>query len=363
LVRDDEDFDRVASAAVTTAMRISGAVKGNLQLFDADSGALKIAAHQGFDAGFLQFFEYVRNDGSACAAAMRSGQRIIIDDVAKSEIFAGQPSRQVMLDAQALAVISTPLMSSKNTLLGMISVHFNKPHQPRDAELHRLDLLARQVSDYLERKRAEQVETTLMRELQHRSNNLLAVVQAMAHRSFSDSGIPADAKMRFEQRLQALARANRRLTNSNWTNVDLTELVNGELEYLPARTRVTGPTVSLQAQLVQKFTLVLHELSTNAVKHGAMAVPDGTLTATWSVTHNGNGRVLCFRWEERGRSQAAAPGKGGFGAQLITTSFPEARTHYGDAGFTWEVEVPLKGDNDPAAFAALRSAIEQHTMP
>lgn len=87
-----------------------------------------------------------------------------------------------------------------------------------------MDLLARQTADYLERKRAEEVEQYLVREVQHRSNNLLSVIQAIAHRSLSGEYSLADAKAAFEARLQALARANRQLTRSSWSGVDLTDI-------------------------------------------------------------------------------------------------------------------------------------------
>ena len=107
---------------------------------------------------------------AACAAAMRSRERIVVEDVTSNEMFAGQPSQAVLIDAGVRAVISTPLASSTGALLGMISVHFCRPPRPREQDLRLLDLMARQTADYLERKRAEEIEETLIREVQHRSN-------------------------------------------------------------------------------------------------------------------------------------------------------------------------------------------------
>jgi two-component sensor histidine kinase len=341
LVRTGKEFKEALGAAVRTAIDLSRADKGNLQLLDTTSGALTIVAHEGFDPPFLKFFEQVPDDGSARAAAMRSNNRVIVEDVANSEIFAGQPSLKVMLDAEARAVISTPLMSSRGNLLGMISVHFREPHRPTEPELTALDLLARQTADYLERKRAEELEDTLLRELQHRSNNLLAVIQSIAHRTLSTSQTLEEANKAFEGRLQALARSNRHLTRPNWSKVTLREVISEEVSSFPMRTSFEGSKIELNAQHAQKFALVVHELMTNAVKYGALSDPKGKVKVSWSVKRDGAGPVLSFRWEESGGPHVSEPTKQGFGSQLIRTTFSDGRADYCPKGLIYEIDVPL----------------------
>jgi len=150
---------------VETAIAITGADKGNVQLLDSASGALTIAAQRGFEEPFLKFFANVRNDASACGSAMQSGESVIVEDVTRSQIFACQTSLSVLLDAGVRAVQSTPLLSSTGNLLGMISTYFRIPHRPSERELRLIDLLARQAADYLERKQTEdQRERLLARE-------------------------------------------------------------------------------------------------------------------------------------------------------------------------------------------------------
>ena len=151
LGRKGIEVKRSLGAVIDTAMAISGADKGNVQLFASNSGTLTIAAQRGFDAAFLKFFADVRSDDpSAYGKAMQAADRIIVEDVMNSEIFAGQASQQVLIDAGVRGVISMPLKSSMETLVGMISVHFSTPHRPTERELHFLDLLARLTADYLE---------------------------------------------------------------------------------------------------------------------------------------------------------------------------------------------------------------------
>jgi len=156
-LRQQSDVESCLDDILETAITINGSDKGLIQLLDSTSGALSIVAQRGFEQPFLKFFACVRDDGSAYGATVLSAKRLIVEDVVNSQIFFGQQSLDAMLDADVRALISTPLVSSAGTLLGMISTHFCKPHQPNERELHLLDLLARQCADYLERKRTEEV--------------------------------------------------------------------------------------------------------------------------------------------------------------------------------------------------------------
>ena len=137
-------------------------------------------------------------------------------------------------------MVSTPLVDITGNPLGIVSTHFVTPHRPSERELHLMDLLARQTADYLERKRADETEKTLVREIQHRNNNLLAVIQTIATRSFSGNYTLAEAKETFERRLHALATANNELTKSNWGGANLSDLVRLELQPYAERTTVDG---------------------------------------------------------------------------------------------------------------------------
>jgi len=153
----------------------------------------------------------------------------------------------------------------------MISTHFSELHHPNERELRLLDILARQAADYLERKHAEEVEETLVREIQHRNNNQLAIIQAIAQQTFSGNRPLAEAKKVFDSRLRALSQANRQLIESNWSRVNLSEIVSLALAPFGDRTTIDGVDAMIGAQHVQNFSLALHELATNATKYGALS--------------------------------------------------------------------------------------------
>jgi PAS domain S-box-containing protein len=144
------------------AIEISSAHKGNIQLLDRDSGALRLAAQSGFDDPLVEFFESVNGDDTACGVSLRTKQRVVVEDINESEIYAGKHSLDAMREADVQAVQSLPLLSSTGNVLGIISVHFGHAHRPSEQELRLLDLLARQTADYLERKRVEEEREHLL---------------------------------------------------------------------------------------------------------------------------------------------------------------------------------------------------------
>jgi PAS domain S-box-containing protein len=148
----------VFNDVVDTAISLTHADKGTLQLYNPQTGILELAAHRGFPSEWVEHFKAVNSTGSAdaaCGMAMNTGRRIVVEDVNTSPIFVGKPSLAFQQKAGVRAVQSTPLFSRSGELLGMLSTHFGVPHRPSERELERLDLLARQAADLLERAESE----------------------------------------------------------------------------------------------------------------------------------------------------------------------------------------------------------------
>jgi two-component sensor histidine kinase len=345
-IRGGERFQQCLDEILRAAIDITGADKGNIQLFNAGTNYLKIASQHGFNKQFLTFFAKVRVDEAAVSGrALRSAERVVVEDVTQREIFAGQPSLNVVLKAGVRAIQSTPLISSEGKMLGLLSTHFKNPQRSGERELRFVDLIARLAADYLERKESEQARQTILRELQHRSNNLLAVIQSIARNSLTDD----KGKEAFGARIQALARANRALLRSNWSGVELDQLVRDELEAFSKQASVVGPAILLQPQVAQNFTLGLHELATNSAKHGALSTTTGRIGVIWALQSNPSGSVLKFEWQETGGPPVAAPARLGFGTQLLKAVFPGARLEYAAEGLRCEIEFPLGDDRHRAS--------------
>lgn len=131
-----------------SAIAITSADFGNVQLYHEIDTSLRIVAQRGFHPPFLTFFSTVTHDG-ACSAAMKRRQRTLVPDVRSSRLFT-EPARQTMLAANVLACQSTPIISTDSRLLGMISTHFRQPHTPTRRELRYIDTLASQAAILLQ---------------------------------------------------------------------------------------------------------------------------------------------------------------------------------------------------------------------
>jgi PAS domain S-box-containing protein len=227
-----------------------------------------------------------------------------------------------------LHVIYTPEKDDSGTVTGWIASMLDITERKRAEE---------------EQRRAAEAEQILVRELQHRTNNLLAVIQGIAQKTLSGSGPLEEARKIFEGRLLALAGTYRRLTKSNWSGVSLSEIVHLTLEPFAARTEIDGPDLMLSAKNAQNFSLALHELATNALKHGALSSGAGKVSIAWTVARNGGGNLLKFRWQERGGPAVRSPGQRGFGTLLLESTFGTVNFDYAREGLTCEIDVPLAG--------------------
>ena len=146
--------DRAAmlDSALEAAIEAGHAPMGNVQVKAPDG--LRIAAHRGFSAPFLDFFACVTDTYCACGSALKSGGRVVINDVASDPIFAGTDAGRVLIDAGVLAVQSTPLISTSGQVLGMVSTHYREPGAASTIDLGAIDLIAARAAYWLEQPTA-----------------------------------------------------------------------------------------------------------------------------------------------------------------------------------------------------------------
>ena len=169
-----EGLDKILAAVI----ELLGADKGNIQLLDAEGSVLSIVVQRGFEPDFLEFFREVSaTDDSACGRALRSRQRIVIEDVETDGPF--EPFRAIARSAGFRSVISTPLVTPDGAPLGMVSTHFRLIHRSSQQELRRLDLYLRQACDFIQRCKLEQVlqqSEEALRDADRRKDEFLALL-------------------------------------------------------------------------------------------------------------------------------------------------------------------------------------------
>jgi PAS domain S-box-containing protein len=178
--------------------------------------------------------------------------------------------------------------------------------------------------DITERKRAEERQRLLIRELDHRVKNALASVATVAQRTREGSGSMDEFLQVFDGRIQSMANAHALLSRNHWHGVSLADVVHSELApYLGAGSVVVGgPEVMLTAEATQPIAIVLHELVTNASKYGALTSAQGRITVRWDLPHEHAQAGLELEWIETGGPPCRIPSQPGYGTRAIRSLIP-----------------------------------------
>lgn len=178
------------------------------------------------------------------------------------------------------------------------------------------------------------------RELAHRIKNTLSVLQAIARQTFRGDNAKPEARQRFDRRLAALGEAQGLLLRAEPSAANVDAVIRTALApHLPSpdAARLEGPHVVIAGRLVLSLALAIHELATNAVKYGALSVPEGRLSICWTAGEPGSDAPFRLEWCESDGPAVAAPQRKGFGTQLIT------RVLAADFGGEAELRFPPEG--------------------
>ena len=208
--------------------------------------------------------------------------------------------------------------------------------------------------DITESRHLVETQRVLVAELQHRTRNLMAVVQSIAYRTLDTADSLADFESRFNHRLEALSRVQGILSRADNEPITLGALVGMEFEAFGfdafgSKSTFVGPEARLPKSAVEMLSLAIHELLTNAIKYGALASETGRLSVTWSIEGTSPNQQLVLEWTERGivRSpQAADAGRIGYGHTFIEEALPyslsaETEFHLGSDTLVCLIRLPF----------------------
>lgn len=206
------------------------------------------------------------------------------------------------------------------------------------------------AQDVTERKRALEMQRTLVAELQHRVRNILAITRSIIRRTLAGKEDVDDFVRHLEGRIDAMARTQALLTRSPGSPVDLEEIIRDEMLAQAAREpkfSLSGPRIELHAQAAEVLTLALHELATNSVKYGALADGHGRIRINWTRERADGEERLRLTWSEGGVDMPASTQRDGFGTELITRRVPyelggRSELKLDRSGVTAVIEFPLK---------------------
>ena len=205
------------------------------------------------------------------------------------------------------------------------------------------------VADITDRKKAEEHIQFLLREMTHRSKNLLSVIQGISRQTARRAGTIEEFEIQFRQRLQGLAATHDLLVQRSFHGTLLSDLVRQHLAPFAEagpRLHLTGPDIIVTTEAAQAVGLALNELATNAVKYGALSVAGGRITISWAFNNlDGEARRLRVSWVERGGPVVTSPTRKGFGHVVIERMVAdlldgEVTLDFAPEGLSWVITIP-----------------------
>lgn len=367
----EHDLNALYGKIIDAAMAITGSQFGTMQLLrkseDGFEQGLELLISRGLAPQDRAVWEFVRPTAySSCNEALKSGRRAVIPDFEAWDQIAGTDDLLAFRRAGIRSAQTTPLRSRQGKLLGMISTHWSEPHEPSERDLRLLDILARQAADLLDRtiaenalrareaelektvfvlRETEELQRVLTGELGHRVKNLFAMVMAISSHTLRGSSDQVRVQT-LQQRLMALSSAHDILLQSSWQSALLGDVAAAAVDGagVAGRVRLGGPDIAIGSKASLSLALVLHELTTNALKHGSLSVGSGQVDVSWRVDQSAEGEVLRMMWRESKGPEVVKPTKAGFGSRLISAGLVGSGgvvLAYNSTGLVCELNAPI----------------------
>jgi two-component system CheB/CheR fusion protein len=206
-------------------------------------------------------------------------------------------------------------------------------------------LIARDIAD---RKQAEERQRLLLAELNHRVKNMLATVLSIANQTADDADTLTSFRKSFTGRIRSLSETQNLLTRTNWAGATMRDVLQAEaapyIKQDGANFELNGPDLLLTPRAALSLALVVHELTTNALKYGALSRPAGRIAVSWNLGGAGSNRHLKLEWKETGGPKVKPPSRRGFGRRMIEEGLSyelggNAELNFDPGGFNCTIEV------------------------
>jgi two-component sensor histidine kinase len=284
-----------------------------LELLPGDAELL-LRTGVGWQPGLVGRAHVSTGRDSQAGYTLASGRPVIVEELASETRFIGQ---SLLHDHGVVSGLTAPIAGRDGRAYGVLGAHTTKRRKFNDYDISFLAAVANVVAGGIQRRQLDQRHELMIRELRHRSGNLFSQLLALFSQTAKNSRSVADLVAKYEARVLALANAHRLITEGGWKSTSLNELLNTLLAPFLDRISFNGPNVFLEPDSAFGLSLAVHELATNATKHGSLTEPAGRVDLTWSVTRTQQGLTLVLDWKE---SRGPAPKRNrraGFGSRLI----------------------------------------------
>lgn len=201
------------------------------------------------------------------------------------------------------------------------------------------------VIDISERKRLQDQRELLIDELRHRTKNLFMVAQVVVARSLEEGRSVGEAKSIAVGRLAALANAYAALGSNRWEGLSLAEIARREFAGFIGRLSLSGCDIVLRARAVEQFSMIVHELATNAMKYGALSNGEGVVAVEGRAEQIDGVTMFCFVWREAGGPPVEQPTRKGFGSTILLDATKPLADRvaltYATTGLVYQLDIPL----------------------
>ncbi len=334
------DVTRAATAVIGQTLRVGRAAFGR---FDETGAFVDIepdwtAPGVQSAAGRHRIAEY----GDKLLDGVLRGEMLVIEDVTTDPATASYTEPLLRLDIRSL--VNVPVIDHGRTV-AMLIVHAGEPRSWPPETLTYLRNIADRIEMGAARLRAEAQQRVLNDELSHRMKNTMALVQAVASQTLKN--VPDQTPVRaFSDRLMALSMAHDVLLQQDWRPAQVVSIVEAAICSFDdaGRFDIAGEWVTLGSRATLSLSLLLHELTTNAVKYGALSNDSGRVEIAWAIEPDGDGEVFRLRWRETGGPEVAPPTRQGFGSRLLKMGLAGtggARVTYHQSGVEADFVAPL----------------------
>ena len=353
-LRDLHTHADVVAAAAESLGRTLGVVRAGYVQVDPGGQIASITPDwiaEGTDAvsGAAGLPAAARSPLAASVGRLTRGAVLSVPDIAADPEGVDDPAAYARLGLRA--VIKVPVLR-RGRLVGILYVLDRVPRDWSAGEVTFAREVAERAWSGLTRIEADEQQRILNRELSHRLKNTLAIVQAIASQTLRNVTDVEAAKEALAARLIALGKAHDILLAGVHESAEMEAVMRGALsihdDRQPGRFQLAGPPIVLGAKAALSLALMLHELATNAVKYGALSVPDGRVSLEWSLVPEPAGPSVRMVWSEANGPPVVAPARKGFGSRLIERGLVGAvggtvRLDYAPTGLVCRVAAPLAG--------------------
>ena len=329
-----------------------------LELLPGDAELL-LRAGVGWQPGLVGTATVSTGRDSQAGYTLASGRPVVVDNLKTESRFTGQP---LLHTHGVVSGITAPIAGRDGRAYGVLGAHTAKQRKFHDYDVAFVWSVANVVAGAIQRRQLDQRHELMIRELRHRSGNLFSQLLALFSQTAKNSRSVGELVSKYEARVLALANAHRLITEGGWKSTSFHELLNTLLAPFLDRISFSGPNVFLEPDPTFGLSMAVHELVTNASKHGSLTEPTGRVDLAWSVVRTQQGLTLLLDWKERGGPAPKRSRRLGFGSRLISMVIErqlngKAEQLFGPEGLSAKLTVPLTHERWPGARATAHAEV------